>query len=239
MKEDISELIIECVFKIPFHTYYIHTKEWSKGVKEYVGCINCRGQQIQLDFKCNEHLASHFDELCGYTTDGCKIELFDLKRELGSSNTYLVRSIRYKGKIYEKPIIATKENKKTFKDKIKEGSQLTFGCLSMLAIPAIYLFALVGIGSCGEFIDAHISDNTEDVIANVLLWGLVSVILIFIMGLAYIIAEQQTESRIGRAILTIINTLLILLILFLFTKIMEFVFGDIGVINDAHRPDRW
>ena len=152
---------------------------------------------------------------------------------------YLVRSIRYKGKIYEKPIIATKENKKTFKDKIKEGSQLTFGCLSMLVIPAIYLFALVGIGSCGEFIDAHISDNTEDVIANVLLWGLVSVILIFIMGLAYIIAEQQTESRIGRAILTIINTLLILLILFLFTKIMEFVFGDIGVINDAHRPDRW
>ena len=191
MKEDISELIIECVFKIPFHTYYIHTKERSIGVKEYVGCINCRGQQIQLDFKCNEHLDSHFDELCGYTTDGCKIELFDLKRKLGSSNTYLVRSIRYKGKIYEKPII-------------KEGSHLTFGCLSMLVIPAIYLFALVGIGSCGEFIDAHISDNTEDVIANVLLWGLVSVILIFIMGLAYIIAEQQTESRIGRVILTII-----------------------------------
>lgn len=32
---------------------------------------------------------------------------------------------------------------------------------------------------------------------------------------------------------------IILGIVSLFMKIMEFVFGDIGVINDAHRPDRW
>lgn len=238
--------VFTLTFQFNERWYDISKKEWKEEIRKYTGFVNCNGPQIELTL-LRFSIINHYDELCGYTDDGSEIVLYDITRTKSKDrNTFVVKSIKYNGVMYEKPtktapkedekptITTSEENKKRAKGRIKDDVKSTLGCLVGLAT----LIVVVGGGLYlmnyifTEFWD--VIEQTLMILVKCFIWGL----LLVLIGIMYHIADESSESKSETIIKTIIYTAIALLILYLAGKCAGNSDFDSGMI-DGNRPDRW